>query len=86
MWLWVDRESASATANVELLNHFDDFELEPRNIGSDGLGAQEACCETTVLAPSTINSQRMYNGGTERCSPYFVVWCRSNTPSDENNL
>lgn len=62
MRLWVDRESPSVTANVELLDHLDDFKLETGNIGSDSLGTQEACRETTVLAPRTIYGQGMYNG------------------------
>lgn len=61
MRLRVDREGASVTANVELPDHLDNFKLETRDIGSDGLGAQESCCETTMLAPRTIYGQGMYN-------------------------
>ena len=88
MWRRVDRQSTCASADVKLSNHFDDFELETWDVGTNSLGAQEACCEATVLAPNIMRDQVQENANQplERHLPNVIVRRSSDSTTDEDDL
>ena len=85
MWLRVDRQNTCTSADVKLSDHFDDFELKTRDVGSDGLGAQEASCKATVLAPGVMRGQNTKQQ-VGRHLPSVIVRCSGNSTTNENDL